>query len=152
MVRPWLNYRGPYGSPYYMTLMRELEALPGGNKYFPFAFVLFDSATQLLPTGTVGAQQTALGKYTQPADCFLTSLVGSSGQAAGFTVQIYDTDRQVLWNDQPINFGNALGSAQHQAYLKRLYRLPANKQLQCQVTNLSTLANAIQVVAWGVRM
>jgi hypothetical protein len=36
-------------------------------------------------------------------------------------------------------------------WLKKLYRLPPNGQLQSRVTNLAAVANQVQIVAWGLR-
>jgi hypothetical protein len=140
-------YRG-YASRVFLPNEHELNAL--GDK-MPYAFKLFDSATLFPATGTLASQQTARDYSSQPEECFITHLVGSSSQAAGFVVQFYDTLRQKLWTPQPILFADSLGSAKQPFWLKKIYRLPANAQLQCRVINLATVANAIQVVAWGVR-
>jgi hypothetical protein len=146
--RQQLPYRG-FASRIFLPSDAELEAI--GDK-MPYAFVLFDpSMIAGLSTGTIAAQQTARGYTSQPDGCYITHLVGSSSQAAGFVLQIYDTERQQLWTPQPIRFNNVLGTAQQPFWLKKIYKLPANAQLQCRVTNLATAANFIQVVGWGLR-
>lgn len=148
-ARQLAAYRG-LASRIYLPSQSDLDALGAGDEFMPYAFPLFDSAT-MVPGGTVPGQETGNGYVSQPEDCFITHLVGSSSQDAGFALQVYDAERKALWQSQPINFRNFLGSAGEPFWLKRIYRLPANGQLQCQVVNLSTSANAIQVVAWGVR-
>jgi len=147
--RPQLSYRG-FASRIYLPSDADLECL--GSK-MPYAFVLFDP-TMLsggLTTSTLGPQQTARGYSSQEDGCYVTHLVGSSSQAAGFVLQVYDTERQELWTPQPIVFNNILGSAQEPFWLKKIYKLPVNGQLQARVTNLATAPNSIQVVAWGIR-
>ena len=149
-----LPYRG-FASRIFMPFEQQLAAM--GDK-MPYAFLLFDAAT-MVDGGTVLPQTSANGYTSQPEDCWITHLVASGspleergGARVPFALQIYDADRQKLWTPQPIMFQNATGNAGQPFWLKKLYRLPANQQLQCQVANLSaTNANAIQVVAWGVR-
>lgn len=120
-----------------------------GFDLMPYAFTIYDSVN--LAGGVLGAQQTDRGKYSTPEECWVTHLVASSSQAAGFAVMFYDTDRQELWNAQPILFNNILGSAKRPFWLIRPYWMPINAQIQCKVTNLAAAGNAIQIVAWGVR-
>ena len=152
--------RIPIPSPitYWQDTERSLENLPDpdvtalsklGFDLMPFAFTAFDSI--VLTGGVLGAQQTAYGKYSTPEECWLTHLVASSSQVAGFSVTFYDTDRQELWSAQPIVFGTALGSAKFPFWLRRPYKMPINAQLQAKVTNLAAAGNAIQIVCWGVR-
>ncbi|MGH8863096.1 MAG: hypothetical protein ACREVZ_00365 [Burkholderiales bacterium] len=141
-VRPLLHYRGPYFSGVFLPLAAQLESL--GADYMPFAFVLFDAA--------VGIQQTGRSNFSQPEDCYLTHLVGTVSNAGGCAVQLYDTLRQQLLEDDPMVFNNRFGTALRPFWLKRLYRLPANAQLQVKVTNLAPAAvNTIQLVGWGLR-
>jgi len=141
-----LPYRG-YGSRIFLPFEQQLDAL--GPGMMPYAFALYDSLSM---GGAVGAQQTARGYTTQEENCWITHLVGSSQQAAGFVLQVYDSERKLLWTPQPIVFSNALGTAQKPFWLKKIYKLPAEGQLACRVTNLAAAANLIQVVAWGVRV
>jgi hypothetical protein len=124
-------------------------ALLGGDKML-FAFVLFDSTTGV-SGGTIGAQQTARGSVVAPEDCWIEMLVASSSQAAGFAAQFYDTGPQALWSNTPILFNNHFGSGQRPFFLKKPYMLTPNAQLQCRVTNLAAVANAVQLVGWGYR-
>lgn len=139
-----LGYRG-YATRVFAPNEDEL------GDVMPYAFLLFDTATLFPAVGTLAAGLTARGYTSQPEECYVTHLVGSSSQAAGFVVQFYDTLRQRLWTPQPILFANSLGSARNPMWLKKIYRLPANGQLQCRVQNLAAAASAIQIVAWGVR-
>lgn len=137
----------------YLPSAAELEAL--GDGYMPYAFSAFDSVT-MTDSGVVVAQGVGNGYVSQPEDCYVTHLcasaVNSDGSPGSFVLQFNDAKRQELWMNQPINFKNALGKAGEPFWLKRIYLLPANDELQCQVTNLSaTLSCAIQVVCWGVR-
>jgi hypothetical protein len=149
-----LPYRG-FASRIFMPFEQQLAAM--GDK-MPYAFLLFDSAT-MVDGGFIGAQQTANGYTSQPEDCWITHLTamsyipqGDPTVATKFVFQIYDADRQKLWTPQPINSPNGLGTAGEPMWLKKLYRLPASQQLQCQVTSLEPVHNSIiQVVAWGVR-
>jgi len=145
-----LQYRGPWFSALHLPDQSFLDALPG--IWMPFAFLLFNSATDV-PSGTIGAQQVGRGNFNAPdSEAYLWALVASSSQAAGFMAQFFDSERQVLWNSDPVFFGNGFGSAQRPYYLKRPYRVSSGGWIQSKITNLATAANAIQVVAWGSRM
>ena len=145
---PILSYRGGWlNSRPYMPDLTAIAKL--GFDLMPYAFTVYDSIN--LPGGVLGTQQTDRGKYSTPEDCWITHLVASSSQAAGFAIMFYDTDRQELWNAQPILAPNMLGTAQRPFWLRRPYKMPVNAQLQTKVTNLAAAGNAIQVVAWGVR-
>jgi len=146
-----IPYRGAYASKYFLPDPRFLEAL--GPNMMPFAFTLFDSAQQ--PSGTLGSQQTARGNTAQQPESWILSIVGSTflagGAAGNYAAMFYDSQREAIWMDMPIFFGNVNGSARHQWFLKKPYLLPANGQIQSIVTNLSTANNDVQIVAWGVR-
>lgn len=145
---PLLNYRGGWlNSRPYLPDLTAIAKL--GFDLMPYAFTIFDSAP--LAGGVLGPQQTSYGKYSTPEECWITHLVASSSQVAGFAVTFYDTDRQELWAAQPIVFGAALGSAKQPFFLRRPYKMPINAQLQSKVTNLASVGNAIQIVCWGVR-
>ena len=146
---PILHYRrGWEESRPYLPDLTAIAKL--GFDLMPYAFTVFDTVI-LFASGLLGAQQTAYGKYSTPEDCWITHIVASSSQVAGFTVQFYDTDREELWAAQPILFGNALGTAQRPMWLRRPYLMPAEAQIQAKVTNLAAVGNAIQIVCWGVR-
>jgi hypothetical protein len=146
---PLLTYRGGWlNSRDYMPDLTAIAKL--GFDVMPFSFVVFDTVA-LFPSGVLGPQQTAYGKYSTPEQCWLTHLTASSSQVAGFAVTFYDTDRQELWAAQPILFPCSLGSAQKPFWLRRPYVMPTNAQLQVKVTNLSGVSNAIQIACWGVR-
>lgn len=144
-----IPYRGGFGSRYHLPDPRFLAAL--GNK-MPFAFTLFDSAA----TGPIGSQQTARGYTSQQPGCWILQLVASSRLATDnsvgdFVAMFYDTERESVWSQQPIDFTNGQGSAGQPFFLKKPYLMPDNGQIQSKVTNLSTDNNSIQIVAWGVR-
>lgn len=148
-VPPILHYRGPWFSALHLPDTDFLAAL--GDK-MPFLFSLFDSAVDITPiTTVVGPQQIGRGWFNAPEGAYLTHLVASSSQAAGFMAQFFDSERQVLWNVDPVFFGNGFGTAQRPYYLKRPYKVPANGWIQSKITNLATVSNAIQIIAWGVR-
>lgn len=135
-----LGYRKAI-SHVYMPTIDELSQLSGK---MPYWWPLFDA--------TVGAQQAGRNKFTIPEGCYWTHIVASSSQAAGFVLQMYDTDRQQIFEDSPTTVSpNHSGSAQRPFWLKKVYRLPASGQMQCRVINLAVAASAIQVVLCGVR-
>lgn len=146
-VPPILQYRGPYTSTLYLPDLTFLDAL--GEK-MPFAFLFFNTATDQ-PGASLPAQQTGRGSFNAPEGAYITHLVASCSQAAGFMAQFFDSERQVLFNADPIFFGNGFGSAQKPFYLFRPYRVPANGLIQSKITNLATAAALIQIVGWGVR-
>jgi hypothetical protein len=147
LVPPILQYRGPWFSALHLPDQAFLDAL--GDK-MPFAFLMYNTATDQ-PGASLPAQQTGRGSFNAPEGAYITHLVASDSQAAGFMAQFFDSERQVLWNADPIFFGNGFGSAQKPYYLKRPYRVPANGLIQSKITNLATAAALIQIVAWGVR-
>lgn len=135
-----LGYRKAI-SHVYMPMIDELAQLDGK---MPYWWPLFDAA--------VGSQQAGRNKFTVPSGCYWTHIVASSSAAAGFVLQLYDTDRKQIFEDSPTTISpNHAGSAQRPFWLKKVYRLPANGQMQCRVINLATVVNTIQVVLCGVR-
>jgi len=155
IFRQTVSYRG-WESPFALPLKRDLDSL--GDAMIPFAFVPFNSL-EMVPGGLVAPGATVYGAITQEDDCWITHLVGSSTYlneqraivAGIFTLQMYDSERKKLWTPQPILFANALGSAVHPFFLRRLYLLPSQGELKCSVVNLSPANATIQVVAWGLR-
>ncbi len=139
-----LTYRKDYASHLYLPFEAELDAIGGIEEFMPFAWELFN--------GTIAAQQAGRGRVSTPEECYVTHLVGSASQGAGtFAVRLYDTERQSLLEEVPIIGASNFGTAQRPMWLKKLYRLPPKGQLQSLVQNLSALANAIQLVLWGLR-
>ena len=136
-----LGYRKAI-SHVYMPNIAELTQLDGK---MPYWWPIFDA--------TVPAQQAGRNKFTIPDGCYWTHIVASSSQAAGFVLQLYDTDRQQIFEDSPTTVSpNHAGSAQRPFWLKKVYKLPTSGQMQCRVINLApAAANAIQVVLCGVR-
>jgi len=124
---PMLSYRGPTSSPWSLPDPVLVDKLSG---LLPFVFVLLDA--------TIGAQQTERSKFSQPENCYLLALVGSSSQSPGCLVQIYDTVRQQNLEILPF-------------YLRKPYQLPAAGQMQLRVINLAAADNQIQLVGWGLR-
>jgi hypothetical protein len=135
-----LGYRKAI-SHVYLPSIAELAQLDGK---IPYWWPIFDA--------TIAAQQAGRNKFTIPDGCYWTHIVASSSQAAGFVLQLYDTERQQIFEDQPtvVNAGHA-GSSQRPFWLKKVYKLPANGQMQCRVINLAAVANAVQVILCGVR-
>ena len=139
-VNPLLSYRGFFGSPLYLSDVNLLEKLAATR---PFWVALYD--------GTIGAQQTDRGQVIIRDDCWLVALMGSSGQAAGFVAQFFDTQRGKLFQDTPVNFANGEGTAQKPFWLKKPQLLPSPGQVQSRVINLATVSNAIQIVGLAYR-
>jgi hypothetical protein len=147
LIMSRLPYRG-FASRIFSPFEGQLALM--GDK-MPFAFAMFDSAS-MVTGGVVVGLDTQVGYVSQPDGCYVTHLVASATEGAGsFAFQVYDAERQKLWSPSPIIFGLGCGSAGEPFWLKKLYRLPANGQLQCQVSNLVNVNNTIQVVAWGLR-
>jgi hypothetical protein len=125
----------------YLPNIDQLSALRGK---IPYWWPLFDAA--------VGSQQAGRNKFTVPSGSYMTHIVGSSSQAAGFVLQMFDTERGQMFEDQPtVVSPNHVGSAQRPFWLKKVYRLPSDGQLQSRVINLAAAPNTIQVVMCGVR-
>jgi hypothetical protein len=124
----------------YMPSIEELVQLVGK---IPYWWPLFD--------GSIGAQQAARSKFTVPAGCYATHIVASSAQGAGFALQVFDTESGQIMEDSPAVFPNHAGSAQRPFWLKKVYKLPSDGQIQCRVINLAAVANTVQVVLCGVR-
>lgn len=135
-----LSYRKQF-SPLYLPDDDLLKGIDPGLR--PFAFPIFDA--------TIGAQQTGRSKYSTQTEAWLTSFVASSSQVAGFAAQIYDSESQELLELVPTPAVMRFGTALRQFWLKRPYRWPAKGQLQTRIINLATVANAVQLVAWGLR-
>jgi hypothetical protein len=142
-----LSYRSFYGSEYYLpdeSLIDEIEGV------VPYWFPIYDSATSL-PSGTVGAQQTDRGQVIAEEDCWLLSLLASSSQAAGFAVQIYDSELEITFMDDDIVSSLFAGTALRQFFLKTPMKIPLGGQLESRIINLATAPNAIQLIGHGVR-
>lgn len=100
----------------------------------------------------VGSQQAARSKVTMPTGCYATHIIASSSQAAGFVLQIFDTERGEMMEDAPIVINsNHAGTAQRPYWLRKVYRLPSDGQIQVRVINLAKATNNIQVVLCGLR-
>lgn len=142
--------------------------------------------TQLLPTGRTQAQVYPMGarglppglegygpmwepttfilaqRATQQAivalkpDFQLLALIGSSAQAAGLRVQLYDTQRKRRFFDRGVNFENALGAAAGANTAPFFLREPYSfegvdkPQILVVVQNLAVVQNVTQVVLYGV--
>jgi hypothetical protein len=142
-----LNYRGFYGSRYHMVAEPLLDKILATR---PFWFLIYDSATGI-PGGAIGAQQTDRGQVTVQEDCWLLSLMASSSQAAGFVMQLYDTERKINFMDSDVLNVNCCGTAQKQFFLKEPQKFPSGGQLESRIINLATSPNIIQVVGFGLR-
>lgn len=143
-----LGYRKAI-SHVYMPIAGELQQLAGK---IPYWWPLLDTTQLGLAGNVLPAQQAARSKFTVPDGCYWTHIVGSSSQAAGFVLQIYDTDRQQIFEDSPTTIStNHVGSAQRPFWLRKVYKLPNSGQMQCRVINLAQAAASIQVVLCGVR-
>ncbi len=135
-----LGYRKAI-SHVYMPNIAELAPLSGK---IPYWWPIFDAS--------VASQQAGRNKFTVPDGCYWTHIIASSSQGGGFVLQLYDTEREQIFEDTPTTvFANHAGSAQRPFWLKKVYKLPVSGQMQCRVINLAAAANAIQVVLCGVR-
>lgn len=146
-IPPLLSYRNFFGSRDHLPAQPLIDKILATR---PFWFLLYDSATGI-PGGTIGAQQTDRGQVTVQDDCWLLSIMASSSQAAGFVMQLYDTERQINFMDSDILNVNCCGTAQRQFFLKEPQQLPTGGQIESRIINLATVPNAIQVVGFGLR-
>jgi hypothetical protein len=125
----------------YMPTIDELNALRGK---IPYWWPVFDAV--------IPAQQTGRNKFTVPDGCYATHIVASATHDAPFALQIYDTGRnEMLEADATIVDACHVGTAQQPFWLKKVYKLPANAQIQSRVINLAAVPNTVQVVLCGVR-
>lgn len=143
-----LTYRGFYGSEDHLpteALLDEIDAI------VPYWFPLYDSATSL-PSGSLGAQQTDRGQVIAQEDCWIWSLIASASQGANsFVVQLYDTEREITFMDEDVFGGSFAGTALRQFFLKSPVHIPVGGQIESRVINLAAVANAIQIIGFGVR-
>jgi hypothetical protein len=139
-VNPLLSYRGFFGSPDHLPIVTLLERI---NAQRPFWFPFYD--------GTIGPQQTDFGQIVMQNDTWLIALMASSSQAAGFVAQLFDTQTQMEFEDQPISFPIHFGTAQQPFYLKKPQKLPSQGQIEARVINLASAANTIQIIGLAYR-
>jgi len=88
-----------------------------------------------------------------PDDFTLLGYVGQSQQAdgGGFSVQLYDVNRDIWLNDRLINFQNIAGTGSNQLIEREPYDFTAEKaQVLLRVANHSSVANNIQFALYGV--
>lgn len=125
----------------YIPDTADLEQL---QEKIPYWWPIFD--------GAVLSQQAGRSKVSMPQGCYATHIIASSSQAAGFVLQIFDTERGEIFEDQPtVRFANHAGTAQRPFWLRKVYRLPSDGQIQCRVINLAKATNNVQVLVCGVR-
>ena len=139
-VDPLLSYRGFYGSPLYLPVVPLLERIHAQR---PFWFPFYD--------GTIGPQQTDLGQIVLQEETWLIALLASSSQSAGFVAQFFDTQTQMIFQAQPVNFANLAGSAQQPFYFKKPQKMPSQGQIEARVINLAAAPNAIQIIGLAYR-
>jgi hypothetical protein len=96
------------------------------------------------------ARLNAEDRITTAPGFWLTHLIGSSSLAAGFRMQMYDSEKNQRLGD-PLNFANELGSAQHPFILRKPHYFSTRSPLLIRVQNqdVSGATNNIQVVAFG---
>ena len=145
-VAQLLSYRGFYGSEDHLPDEKLLNGLSAESPYW---FPIYDSLVQL--GGGLGPQQTDRGQLEAHEDCWLLSLMSSSAQAAGFTFQLFDTEREIGFMDQDIQNTLQFGTALRPFYLKTPFYLPVGGQLESRIINLATVSNTIQIVGHGIR-
>lgn len=140
-----LTYRKDLASHFYLPYQMELEIKGAPNK-MPFWWELYN--------GTIGPQQTDFGNVSTPPGCWILGLLASNtgvGAPGSCTVEMWDAQREELLQSQPIVSTVAFGTANYPFWLKKLYKMPDNGQVQTRVINLATVQNAIQIVAFGLR-
>jgi hypothetical protein len=143
-----LSYRGFFGSEFHLPTEELLDQI---DAYVPYFFLLYDSATSL-PSGSLGPQQTDRGQVIAQEDSWILALMASAAQGVNsFAMQLYDTEREITFMDGDVFSANAVGTAQKPLFLKTPMHIPVGGQIESRIINLSSLANAIQVVGIGVR-
>jgi hypothetical protein len=143
---PLLTYRGFYGSRDHLPFREALTAI---RACVPFWFTIYDSQTSL--GGGIAAQDTDRGQVTVQEDCWLVSLIASSQQVAGFSAELYDSERQISFSDGPIINVNGFGTALRQFLLKKPQEIKLGGQLEARVINLATVSNIVQIIGFGLR-
>jgi hypothetical protein len=80
----------------------------------------------------------------------LVYLIGSSSLAAGFRMQVYDSEKKLRLGD-PVNFQNEIGTAQEPFIVTKPYFFRTRSPLLVRVQNqdVSGATNNIQVVVVG---
>ena len=133
----WLPYRKS-ASASYVPGYRSRATLEGKLvAWYPVNFAL-------------AARLNAEDRVTTPPGFWLVYLIGSSSLAAGFRLQLYDSEKDQRLGD-PLNFANGLGSAQHPFILRKPYYFATRAPILIRVQNqdVSGATNNIQVVAVG---
>lgn len=88
-----------------------------------------------------------------PDDFTLLGYVGQSSQAdgGGFSVQLYDVNRDIWFNDRLINFQNIAGTAGSPLIEREPYDfVPDKPEVLLRVANHSANVNDIQFAMYGV--
>jgi len=135
-----LTYRSFYGSEDHLPsedLIEKIDAI------VPYWFPIYD--------GSIGPQQTDRGQVIAQEDSWLLCLLASSAQAAGFVFQLFDTERQITFNDGDTLNVNGLGTALRPFFLKTPVHIPIGGQLESRIINLAGVSNAIQIIGHGIR-
>lgn len=133
----WLTYRKTATSAY----------MPGAQSRAPLRFKL---PAWYVVNFALGARLNAEDRITTTPRFWLTYLIGSSSLAAGFRLQLYDSEKNLRLGD-PLNFQNELGSAQQPFILRKPHFFETRSPLLIRVQNqdVSGATNNIQVVAFG---
>jgi hypothetical protein len=98
----------------------------------------------------LAARLNAEDRATTPPNFWLTHLIGSSSLAAGFRLNLYDSEKNQRLGD-PLNFANCLGSASRPFILRKPHYFQTRSPLLVRVQNQDTsgATNNIQVVIVG---
>jgi hypothetical protein len=133
----WLTYRKLASAGY----------LPGALTRAQMKFKL---AAWYVVNFSLTARLNAEDRITTPPGFWLTAVLGSSSLAAGFRLQLYDSEKNQRLGD-PVNFGNELGTAQHPFIFRKPHYFSTRSPLLVRVQNQDTsgATNNIQVVAMG---
>jgi len=98
----------------------------------------------------LAARLNAEDRVTTAPLFWLVYLIGSSTLAAGFRLQLYDSEKNQRLGD-PLNFANGVGSASRPFILRKPYFFTCRSPLLIRVQNQDTsgATNNIQVVVVG---
>jgi len=100
----------------------------------------------------LAARETREYRVTPGSDFYLVGLLGDSlPQVGGVKAYIYDSKRKQRFSDKPVNSVNLVGTASQPFFHRAPYRFPALSPVLVKVQNLGIIANAGQIVLYGVK-
>jgi len=85
-------------------------------------------------------------------DCWIWSLIASASVAGIVSwCSSLTPSGEITFMDEDVFVGNAAGTALRQFFLKSPIHIPIGGQIESRVINLAAVANAIQIIGFGVR-